>query len=116
MFFMHLGYRTGMRAAVTILQSGSIQRVITFFSVMGLFAMGGLSAGMVTVQTGLQIATSGTPMSVQTDILDKILPGLLSILSIFAVYAYLQKSGNMLKATLWLRGIGLVLGALGSLA
>ncbi len=116
MFFMHLGYRTGMRAAVTILQSGSIQRVITFFSVMGLFAMGGLSAGMVTVQTGLQIATSGTPMSVQTDILDKILPGLLSILSIFAVYAYLQKSGNMLKATLWLLGIGLVLGALGILA
>ena len=93
-----------------------MQRLITFFSVMGLFAMGGLSASMVDVQLAVNIPTSGEPMNVQTEILDQILPGLLSILSIFGVYAYLSKVGNMLKATFWILGIGLSLGCLGILA
>ena len=84
--------------------------------VLGLFAMGGLSASMVDVQLAVNIPTSGEPMNVQTEILDQILPGLLSILSIFGVYAYLSKVGNMLKATFWILGIGLSLGCLGILA
>ena len=39
-----------------------------------------------------------------------------AILSIFGVYAYLSKVGNMLKATFWILGIGLSLGCLGILA
>ena len=111
--FFKLGYRMGTGAAMSILQSGQIQRVITFFSVMGLFVMGGLSADMVDVQCALVIQTSGTPMSIQADVLDKIIPGLLSILSVFAVYGYLKKGGNMLKATLWMLLFGLTLGCLG---
>lgn len=103
----------GTGAALSILQSGQIQRVITFFSVMGLFVMGGLSADMVDVQCALVIQTSGAPMGIQADILDQILPGLLSILSVFAVYAYLRKGGNMLKATFWILLFGLTLGCLG---
>ena len=115
-FFVHTGYKTGTNAALSILESGQVQRLITFFSVMGLFAMGGLSASMVDVQLAVNIPTSGEPMNVQTEILDQILPGLLSILSIFGVYAYLSKVGNMLKATFWILGIGLSLGCLGILA
>ncbi len=111
--FFKLGYRMGTGAALSILQSGQIQRVITFFSVMGLFVMGGLSADMVDVQCALVIQTSGAPMGIQADILDQILPGLLSILSVFAVYAYLRKGGNMLKATFWILLFGLTLGCLG---
>ena len=113
--FMMMGYRLGTKAALSILQSGQVQRIITFFSVLGLFAMGGLSAGMVDVQIKLAISTSGTPMFIQKDILDKIIPGLLSILTIFAVYGYLKGKGNMMKATFWILGVGLVFGTLGIL-
>lgn len=113
--FMKMGYRLGTKAAVSILESGSIQRIITFFGVLGLFMMGGLAAGMVDVQIKLAISTSGTPMSIQKDILDKIIPGLLSILTVFGVYGYLKKGGNMMKATFWILGIGLLLGCTGIL-
>ena len=113
--FMKMGYRLGTRAAVSILQSGQVQRIITFFSVLGLFMMGSLAAGMVDVQIKLAISTSGTPMYIQTDILDKIIPGLLSILTVFAVYGYLKKGGNMMKATFWILGFGMLLGCLGIL-
>ena len=113
--FMKMGYRLGTRAAVSILQSGQVQRIITFFSVLGLFMMGSLAAGMVDVQIKLAISTSGTPMYIQKDILDKIIPGLLSILTVFAVYGYLKKGGNMMKATFWILGFGMLLGCLGIL-
>ncbi len=114
--FIHMGYRLGTQAATSLLQSGQIQQVITFFGVMGLFMMGGLSASLVDLQIGLVIPTSGTPMNVQTDILDKILPGLLSILLIFGIYGYLRKKGNMLKAVFWILGLGLLGGSLGIFA
>ena len=115
-YFLHLGYRQGTRAALTLLQSGQVQNVISFFSVLGMFALGGLAANMVKVEMGLSIPTSGEPMNVQTDILDKIVPGMLSILAVMGVYGYLRKGGTMMKATLWILGIGVVLGAIGILA
>ncbi|MDR1766487.1 MAG: PTS system mannose/fructose/sorbose family transporter subunit IID [Lachnospiraceae bacterium] len=118
-FFFNLGYRTGTQAALTILESGVIKKVITFFCVLGLTVLGGLSASFVSVQTPLVIPAAGGAglgIGVQRQILDMILPGLLSIVTIFGTYTYLRKrNGNVLRASLWLLAIGMVLGCIGIL-
>ena len=105
----------GTEAAVTILEGGMINKFISCASVLGMFMMGGLSASMVNVYTTVQIPTSGTPMSVQADILDAVAPGLMMLATVLLVYKYLRNGHSMMKATFWLLGIGLVLGAIGIL-
>ena len=112
-FFVSTGYKMGTEAALSILQGGMIQKFITCASVLGMFMMGGLSASMVNMYTTVQIPTGGTPMSIQTDILDKVAPGLLTLATVLLVYKYLRSGKSMMKATFWLLGIGLVLGAIG---
>ena len=54
-------------------------------------------------------------MSVQADILDAVAPGLMTLATVLLVYKYLRNGHSMMKATFWLLGIGLVLGAIGIL-
>ena len=112
-FFVSTGYKMGTEAALSILQGGMIQKFITCASVLGMFMMGGLSSSMVNMYTTVQIPTGGTPMSIQADILDKVAPGLLTLATVLLVYKYLRSGKSMMKATFWLLGIGLVLGAIG---
>lgn len=115
-YFTQLGYRMGTRAAMSILKSGQVQTIITFAAVLGLFMMGGLSATMVSVTTPLTIYSNGSAMHVQTDILDKIAPGLLTVLAVYFVYQSRNKGKlNMMKMTFILLAIGLILGAVGIL-
>lgn len=114
-YFCHLGYKAGMSAAFSLLQSGQIQTIISFASVLGMFMMGGLSASFVNVQTPLAIPTAADPMYIQISILDAIAPGILSMLTVLAVYTYLKKGGTMLKATFIILIAGLILGSLGIL-
>lgn len=112
-----LGYSLGTKAATTLLSGGLINRLLSFFAVLGLFMLGGMSASFVNVTTPLVISAGETAVSVQATILDGILPGILSLGVVWGIYEYLRKGkGNvMLKATLALVVIGLVLGGLGIL-
>ncbi len=111
--YSRLGFRLGTRAALNILQGRGINTFISCASVLGLFMMGGLSASMVSVVTPIFIPTTGTPMLVQTGILDKVAPGLLTLTGVLGTYAYLMKGNTMTKATLMLLLVGLVLGSIG---
>lgn len=114
-FMWNLGYKLGTKAAVSILQTKAVQRVITFLSVFGLFVLGGLAASIVNVQTAILLPKGDQFFSIQKGLLDPILPGALSILAIFGVHKYLKKGGTILKATIILLVVGLVLGSLGIL-
>ena len=113
-FFVNIGYRMGTEAAMTILGGGMVNKFISCASVLGMFMMGGLSASMVNVYTTAQIPTGeNTVMTIQGDILDAVAPGLLTLAAVLLVYKYLRSGHSMMKATFWLLGIGLVLGAVG---
>ncbi|MDL2220590.1 PTS system mannose/fructose/sorbose family transporter subunit IID [Eubacteriales bacterium OttesenSCG-928-N14] len=109
----HVGYRLGTKAATTLLSSGVLNKYITFFAVLGLFMMGGMTSGFVVVQTPLVIMD----ISVQYGVLDAIVPGILTLVTVWSTYEYLRKGkGNtMLKATMALFVIGMIFGALGIL-
>ena len=113
-FFVNIGYRMGTEAAMTILGGGMVNKFISCASVLGMFMMGGLSASMVNVYTTAQIPTGeGTVMAIQGDILDAVAPGLLTLATVLLVYKYLRSGHSMMKATFWILGIALVLGAVG---
>ncbi len=107
------GYKLGTRAALTMLQGSAIKVFISTASVLGLFMMGGLASGFVKVVTPIFIPTTGTPMLVQTGILDKVAPGLLPLGVILFTYWYITHGNSMAKAALVLTIAGLVLGAVG---
>ena len=112
---IRIGYRLGTRAASNLLQSGSIQKIIQFFGVLGLFAMGSMSALNVKATLGIMIPTGGTPLNLQTGLLDPILPGLPALVIVWLLYRYLSKGGSMTKGMLMMLGATFVLGFFGIL-
>ncbi len=107
------GYKLGTRAALTMLQGHAIRTFISVASVLGLFMLGGLATSFVKCVTPIYIPTSGTPMMVQTDILNKVAPGLLPLGVIMGTYWYITHGNSMAKAALVLTILGLVLGVVG---
>ena len=115
--YTKLGYKYGVEAASKILGSNLVKVVFSCAALAGYFMVGGLSASYCNVMLGLTITTqSGLVMGLQADVLDKILPGILTLITIFGVYKYLSNKGSMIKATWILLAISLVLGGLGILA
>lgn len=113
--FWHLGYRLGRDSFSRIFEGGLIEQFITGSSILGLFMMGALSATFVKVRTTL-VLTSGEQQFVLQTILDRLMPGLLPLLTVVGVYVYIEKAGpKYTRVLLWLLGIGLVLGAVGVL-
>ena len=115
-FMFNLGYKLGTKSATSILQNRAVQKIVTFFSIIGLFVMGVMAAENVSVALGLNVPYGGEFLSLQETLIDGIAPGLLSLCAVFGIYKYLQKGGNILKATLILLGLSIVLGGLGILA
>ena len=112
---INLGYNLGIQAATKILSSGKMQRVANFFGILGLFMLGGLSAGFVRVSTPIKIPMGTEFFSIQVDLLDAILPGILSLGLIMGVYRYLRNKGSVMKALAILLLGSLILGCLGIL-
>ncbi|WP_196601849.1 PTS system mannose/fructose/sorbose family transporter subunit IID [Pectinatus frisingensis] len=112
-YFVKLGYTLGRQAAVQLLGGTNIKRIINGLSVLGIFMMGILAASYVNVKTPLAFTISGKAFVVQ-DLLDKILPGILPLITVLSVYVYFTKKGlKITQALLWLT---VVLGVLGAAA
>lgn len=84
-FFMHLGYREGRKSIVDILESGRINTIIQTAGMLGMFMMGALSANMVNLTTPLEFDIGGSIINIQ-ETLDSIVPGLLPLGAVLAVY------------------------------
>jgi PTS system mannose-specific IID component len=92
------------------------ESIITGASILGLLMIGGLVAEYVNVTTPLVITTGVGEYAIQ-DIFDSIIKGLLPLLTLGGVYAFINKvSKNYVVAILLLFIIGIVLGGLGIIA
>ncbi len=105
-----LGYKLGGDAVPKLLQSGTMNTIITAASVLGLFMMGALSASYVKVSTplSLSISSTGAVIGLQNN-LDAILPGMLQLLAIFGIYWYFTHKGqNYIKLVLTILVLSIV--------
>lgn len=110
-YFAQLGFGLG-RSAANELVGAKVQGIIEGLSILGLFMMGILAASYVKVSSALSFNLSGKDFIIQ-DILDSVLPGLLPLVTVGAVYLYFVKKGlNVTKA---LVGLTVVLGVLAAI-
>lgn len=115
-FLTYQSYKYGYSFAEKMLESGIINMIIAGASVLGLFMMGGLAATYVTVSTPLEITLNTFSATVQS-IFDSILPGILPLALVMAVWAYLSKvKRNYLVATIGVTIFAMVFGAFGIIA
>lgn len=111
-----LGYDLGKEGLQKILESNLIKRLIKGSSAMGAMVMGAMTAGFVSISTPLVISIQGSPMSIQTDILDKLWLNLLPLLfTLGTLYLLKNKKVKATKVMLILIVIGVVCGLLGIL-
>lgn len=113
--FTRMGYTMGRRAALEVMKGGKIKAIIDALGVLGLFMMGAMAASYVKVSTPIEFTMSGKEFILQ-DTLNGILPGLLPLIAVLALYFFFQKKGmKVTQAMLGFTVILIVLAVIGIL-
>jgi mannose PTS system EIID component len=73
------GYYRGRSLVANVFRTGLMDRVIVGASVLGNLVLGGLAATFVVMYVAPTISVGASDVSIQGDILDKIMPGLLPL-------------------------------------
>lgn len=101
------GYKFGKKAVEEILRSGKINKVIEAASLLGTLVMGGLVGRFINLQTLITFKMGKVNFSLQKDLLDKLMPGLIPLVLTLWVLHLVKKGVSPIK----LMGILIVLGA-----
>ncbi|MBM6688710.1 PTS system mannose/fructose/sorbose family transporter subunit IID [Collinsella ihumii] len=113
--FTRMGYTMGRRAALEVMKGGRIKSIIDALGVLGLFMMGCMAASYVKLTTPIAADLSGKPFVLQ-DTLDGILPGILPLCAVMALFFFFQKKGmKVTQAMLGFTAILIVLAVIGIL-
>ena len=83
LFFAKQSFKMG-RNATSLMADSSIQNVIEFLSVLGLFMMGVLAGSYIKLSSSLTFTISGKEFIFQ-ELLDKILPGIIPLATVMCV-------------------------------
>lgn len=89
---IHLGYQKGVEA-ISSVGGGILQRLSNIANVVGLMVVGGLIATSVKMSLKLEFG-AGENVILMQDLLNKIMPGLLSLLVTLVVYLILKKTNG----------------------
>lgn len=117
--FWSLGYRLGKSAVSRILASGWLQAISDGAAIVGLAVLGGLAATVVQFSTPVLVAVGSTAqagqaaVSVQKDVLDAILRGLLPLALIAGVWWLLRRRIPAVQIIVMLFALGIDLTYLG---
>lgn len=103
------GYKFGIAGAEKLISSNMKDRVIPAFEALGVVVIGGVLASIMDVKTALEVSINDTVVNIQTDVLDAIFPGLLT-LGVCAIVYYLVKVKNWsaTKIMLWMIPVAIV--------
>lgn len=114
-FGMIYSFKFGRAFIAKIAKDNLLQRISMCAGIMGLMVIGSMTVSMVGVTTPLTV-TIGTmdPIEIQT-ILDQILPGMLSLLTVFIVAKLLKKGVKVTPMMFILLIAGVVLTVIGVL-
>jgi PTS system mannose-specific IID component len=111
--FWSLGYRLGKVAVSRILASGWLQVVTGGASIVGMTVVGGLAATVVQFSTPASIRVGQAVLSIQADLLDTILKGLLPLAWTAGVWWLLNRHLSPLRVIGLLFVLGIDLTYLG---
>ena len=113
---MRWGYNLGSKAVKQLLSSGMMDKIMGFFTTMGMFVIGGMTCNLVHVTTPLTITAGEAVFSIQETVLDALVPNILTFAATMIIYSILRKKKvSVVKVILGVVVVGIVLGALGIL-
>ncbi len=101
------GYRWGRTAVQRILEAGLLQPLTEGATVLGLTVVGALTATVVQLSTKLAITVGPQTVLLQTDVLDRILKGLLPLSLTVLVWWLLKRKKSPLAVILVVFAVGL---------
>jgi len=84
-----LGYNKGAEAVTNLFGSPIFAKISKAASLLGMFMMGVLTASYVSLSTTLVIPTGDSVLNIQ-EVLDSIIPGLLPLAAVLAIYFILH--------------------------
>ena len=112
-----MGYNLGNRAIKDLVQSGLINKIMSFFTVMGMFVIGGMISSLVSVTCPITISSSDVSFALQSDLFDALMPNLLTLIATLIIFSLCKKENvSVLKIIYGTMVIGIVLGAVGVIA
>src|SRR5699024_11409863 len=77
------GYKYGKKAVEEILEGGAVNKVIEGASILGTLVMGGLVGRFVNIETPIKFTSGDFTFSILTDLLDKLIPELITFVLSF---------------------------------
>jgi PTS system mannose-specific IID component len=108
-YFMWMqGYRWGKVAVERLLMAGLLKPLTEGATVLGLTVVGGLAATVVQLSTKLSITVGPQTVHLQTDVLDKILKGVLPLSLTLLIWWLLNKKKSPLTVILVVFAVGLI--------
>lgn len=105
------GYKAGSDAIMDFLEKGTLNKLLKGASIMGCMVMGGLIVNYVKCVVGLEVISSTSTFSIQTNFLDVVMPKVLPLGATMLVYTLLKKRWSSLKII----GLIIVIGIIGGL-
>lgn len=106
--FTKMGYSLGRNAAKEIMTGSKIKTLINALGVLGLYMMGIMAAQYVNVSSSLQFVINQKEFVIQ-DILNQILPGILPLATVLALYFYFDKKGLKITRGMIILTISLII-------
>ena len=95
-FMFNTGYRLGRNAFSSVKDSNLIRKLTDCMSVLGMTVAGCMISNYVGIETGLAFNFGETQVVLQ-DILNEIMPGLLSVAGVFILYGLTKKNVSVIK-------------------
>lgn len=110
-----VGYKKGKSAILGLLRAGTLNRVTEIFSIVGLMVIGSMAATRVTIVTPIAFTVGEVGINLQK-VLDSLLPSMLPLLAVLAVWKLLAKGKSPTYVIAVLFVVGIVCSLLGLLA
>lgn len=111
-YLMRIGYRYGTTFIDSVFESGLMESLTKAAGVMGITMVGAMVASSVDVKLAWTIQVGETSVVV-LDIINSVMPGLLSILLVFAMVKLIKKGYKPITLVIGILVISIVLAFFG---
>ena len=85
------GYSMGVGFFEKLNSSAALEKLSYYSSILGMLVIGAMTSSYVIMNTKISFGEAGSKLSLQKDVLDQILPGILPLLATFLMYKLLKK-------------------------
>ena len=109
---LHWGYNSGMKALNRFEELGLTEKIFTAASIIGLLVIGGMSASMVSINPVIAIGSGDSAIKL-IDVINGIMPKMLSLFTTLGVYRLLKKGTKPNTILLGIIVVSVLLTAIG---